>query len=185
MSKASMKDVYTHDKNYASHLRIKSGLIMAFCIFLTILSIFPFVVMIVNATRDPNAISTGITFIPDTNFKNNWEYLIDDTSFDPFTGFKNSLIVTFACVFLTVFVSTLTAYGLTVYDFRLKNFASAFIYAVLMIPVQVSAVGNLKFMRTIELYDTLWAVILPAAAAPAVVFFIKQYMKSSFPVEIV
>ena len=86
---------------------------------------------------------------------------------------------------LTVIFSALTAYGLTVYDFKLKKFATTFILAVMMIPMQVVSTGFLQFMIQIGLQDNYLPLILPAIAAPSTVFFILQYMKSSFPLEIV
>lgn len=83
------------------------------------------------------------------------------------------------------FFSGLTAYGLVVYDFKLKKAATTFILAVMMVPMQVVSTGFLEFMVQIKLYDNFIPLIVPAVAAPAVVFFMLQYMKSSFPLEIV
>ncbi len=79
----------------------------------------------------------------------------------------------------------MTAYGVTAYKFRGKNAAWSFILAIMMIPTQVSVIGFLKFMIKIDLYDTYAALIIPALAAPSTVFFMRQYMKSSLPLEIV
>jgi multiple sugar transport system permease protein len=54
-----------------------------------------------------------------------------------------------------------------------------------MVPTQVSVVGFIKLMLDWGLYDSYIPLILPAAAAPACVFFIRQFMKSSFPLDIV
>ena len=40
-------------------------------------------------------------------------------------------------------------------------------------------------MIDLNLHNTKWPLIIPAIAAPAVVFFMRSYMKSSFPLEIV
>ena len=55
----------------------------------------------------------------------------------------------------------------------------------MMIPVQVTSVGFYQFMSRLGLTDSYIPLIIPAVAAPAVVFFMRQYMKSSFPLEIV
>lgn len=189
MKRRDMRGTYSHDKNFTSQLKVKTVLVFILCVVLTVMSLFPFIVMIVNATRTNVEIgSQGISFIPGTHLLENFKTLQTNVNFKNvkiFLGFKNSFIITVCASFLTVFFSTLTAYGLTVYDFKLRNAAATFIYAVLMVPVQVSSVGNLRFMMQIGLYDTFWPLILPAAAAPAVVFFIRQYMQSSFPLEIV
>ena len=55
----------------------------------------------------------------------------------------------------------------------------------MMVPMQVVSTGFLQFMVQIKLYDNFIPLIVPAVASPAVVFFMLQYMKSSFPLEIV
>jgi multiple sugar transport system permease protein len=100
-------------------------------------------------------------------------------------GYRNSLFIAVCSTVLTVFFSGMTAYGLTVYDFKLKKFATTFILAVMMIPTQVVSTGFLQFMVKIKLYDNYLPLILPSIAAPSVVFFMLQYMKSSFPLDVV
>ncbi len=100
-------------------------------------------------------------------------------------GYLNSLIIAGCTTLLTVFFSAMTAYGLTVYDFRLRGAAYTFIIAVMMIPVQVSSAGFVRFMYQLNLINNFIPLIIPAIAAPAVVFFMKSYMKSSFPLDIV
>ncbi len=47
------------------------------CIFFCILSILPFLLMIINATRDSEAIKTGITLIPGSHFMDNIKTLYE------------------------------------------------------------------------------------------------------------
>ena len=55
----------------------------------------------------------------------------------------------------------------------------------MMIPMQVTSTGFVQFMSSIGLTDTYWPLTIPAIAAPAVVYFMRSYMKSSFPLDIV
>ena len=181
----SMKSTYGGKDNYNAKIRAQSIGIMIVCIILTIISILPIWILVCNATRTHMQISTGVSLLPSTHFLENYRALMDKDVFKPFIGFKNSFIISACATVLSVFFSALTAYGLTVYDFKIREGAYTFIIAVLMIPVQVSGVGFMKFMIKINLYDTLLPLILPAIAAPAVVFFMRQYLKSSFPLDIV
>ena len=95
-------------------------------------------------------------------------------------GYRNSLIIALGCTVLSVFFSGLTAYGLTVYQFKLRKFATAFILAILMIPMQVVSAGFIDFMIKIHWVDNYVPLIVPAIAAPSTVFFMLQYMQSSF-----
>jgi multiple sugar transport system permease protein len=56
---------------------------------------------------------------------------------------------------------------------------------VMMVPTQVSALGFLDMVYAWNLDDTFWPLIIPSIAAPAIMFFMKQYMEASLPIEIV
>ncbi|MGN0606670.1 MAG: carbohydrate ABC transporter permease [Oscillospiraceae bacterium] len=181
----SMKSTYGTKDNYNAQLRAKSMGIIVVCVLLSIISILPLWILVCNATRTHMQISTGVSLLPSVHFLENYQNLMDKDVFKPFIGFKNSFIISAGATLLSVFFSALTAYGLVVYDFKIRDGAYTFILAVLMIPAQVSGVGFMKFMIKVNLYDTLVPLILPAVAAPAVVFFMRQYLKSSFPLDIV
>ena len=55
----------------------------------------------------------------------------------------------------------------------------------MMVPMQVTSVGFLQFMIKLGLSDSFIPLIVPTIAAPAIVFFMRQYLKSSFPLDIV
>ena len=57
--------------------------------------------------------------------------------------------------------------------------------AVMMIPGQVVSIGFYQFMYRIGMTNNLLALILPAIAAPGVVFFMRQYMLPSLSMDIV
>ena len=79
----------------------------------------------------------------------------------------------------------MTAYGIHVYDFKGKKFILTFILAVMMIPTQVSAAGFIQLVNQVHLNDTYWPLIIPAIAAPAIFFYMKQYIESSMPLEVI
>lgn len=187
-----------YNANYTRNIKIKSGILMAICIIISIICLLPIWLLIVNATKSTSDITSGAAniisrFIPGTNTLANIKNLTSKTegitdfvnAYNIFYGYRNSLIIAVCSAALSVFFSGLTAYGLTVYDFRLKKGATTFILMVMMIPVQVVSTGFLQFMVSIKLYDNYLPIILPAIAAPQVVFFMLQYMKSVFPLDIV
>ncbi len=155
-----------------------------FCIFLTILSLFPFVIMIVNSTRSTNQIqSHAISLIPSHYLVNNFKVLTSKT-FDPFRGFLNSLIISVGSTFCAVYFSTMTAFALVAYDWKLRKPFFTVIMCILMIPAQVISIGFYQFMYKIGMTNNFLALILPSIAAPATVFFMRQYMIPSLPMEI-
>ncbi|MBQ8435896.1 MAG: carbohydrate ABC transporter permease [Oscillospiraceae bacterium] len=174
--------------NYTAKLSLKSGILFVVCVLLTLICLVPIYMLIINATRSHVEIQTQVSFLPGSSLIDNINTLSTDQnfkSFDALTGFKNSAIIAGCSTFLSVFFSALTAYGLYVYDFKLKGPAYTFILAVMMVPMQVTSVGFLQFMIKLGLNDSFIPLIVPTVAAPAIVFFMRQYLQSSFPLDIV
>lgn len=156
----------------------------ALCIFLAIISLFPFVIMIINSTRSTTQIQQhAVSLIPSTYFFKNLDVLLDK-SFDPLKGFFNSLIISSCSTICTVYFSTMTAYAVVAYDWKLRKPFFTLIMCVLMIPAQVSSIGFYQFIYQIGLTNNFLALILPSIAAPTVVFFMRQYMIPALPMEI-
>ncbi len=84
-----------------------------------------------------------------------------------------------------LFFSTMTAYAIHAYDFRLKKYIYTFILAVMMIPTQVTALGFIRLMRSMNLMDSFIPLIVPAVAAPVTFFYMKQYMESTLPLSLI
>ncbi|MBQ7008317.1 MAG: carbohydrate ABC transporter permease [Ruminococcus sp.] len=154
------------------------------CILLTVLCIFPFVVMIINSTRStPQIQQHAISLIPSTHFKENFEVLTSK-SFDPLIGFFNSLTISIFSTACTIYFSTMTAFAIVAYDWKFKNAFFTLIMCVLMIPTQVTSIGFYQFIYKIGMTNSYLPLILPAIAAPATVFFMRQYMVPTLPMEI-
>ena len=155
-----------------------------FCAILTFLSLMPFVIMIVNCTRStPQIQQHAISLIPGTNLFKNFA-IFNGKDFSPFRGFFNSLVVASSSTLCNVYFSTMTAYAIVAYDWKLKKPFFGLIMAVLMIPAQVTGIGFYQFMYKINLVNNFLPLILPSIAAPATVFFMRQYMIPSLPMEI-
>ena len=154
------------------------------CIFLTVLSLFPFIVMIVNSTRNTSQIQQhAVSLIPSHYLANNWA-VFNGKTFNPIRGFINSLIISSGSTICTIYFSTLTAYALVAYNWKLRNPFFTFILCVMMIPAQITSIGFYQFMYKIHMTNNFLALILPSIAAPSCVFFMRQFMLASFPLEL-
>ena len=159
-------------------------LIYIVCIFLAVLSLFPFVIMIVNSTRSTFEIQQhAVSLIPSKFLMSNWAQFTGK-SFNPVTGFVNSVIVAVGATVCTVYFSTLTAYALVAYRWKLRNAFFTFILCVMMIPATVTTIGFYQFMYRIGMTNNFLALILPAIYAPSAVFFMRQFMLATFPLEL-
>lgn len=181
-------------KDYTRSIKIQQVVRVVICILITIIAVLPIYFIVVNATRAHNDIvKAPASFVPGGSIIKNFKTLMDPdaamgmyhSNFDLLIGYRNSLFISGAATILTVFFSGATAYGISVYDFKLKKAARTTILAVMMIPTQVVSVGLLEFLMKIGLTNNYLPLILPAIAAPSTVFFMLQYMQSSFPVDIV
>ncbi|WP_026667193.1 carbohydrate ABC transporter permease [Butyrivibrio sp. AE2005] len=153
-------------------------------ILITFICLFWFYVLFINSTRSNADLTRGFSPAPGKFLGTNWDNLVHGT-LPIFNGLINSLIVaTLTAVFATYF-STMTAYAIHAYDFKLKKFIFTFILMVMMIPTQVTALGFLQLIGKMGLDDKFTPLIVPAIASPAVFFFMKQYMDSTLPLSLV
>ena len=176
------------DEGYAAKIKAKKIFRTVICVLLCIISIFPFYVMIVNTTHTSDTIKSGIKIFPGDKLISNFQGMLEKTKGKGTTVFEamlHSLIIAVPATILQVYFATLTAYGLTVYNFKLKNVAWSFIMAIMMIPAQVSIIGFMNLMIKVNLYNTYWPLIIPGMAAPTTVYFMKQYMQGALSVEII
>ena len=174
--------------SYSASLKHRTLVRTIICILFCIIALGPFLLLVMNATRSSDAIKSGISLIPSTHFLENWKNLMIKQNGMQITlqrAALNSLTITVPGTILSVYFSSLTAYGIFVYDFKLKKLAWAFIMAIMMVPSQISIIGFYRFMLDLKLVDTYIPLIIPTIATPAVVFFMKQYMESTLSIEMI
>jgi len=160
-------------------------LIYILLILLAVLSILPFLIMFVNATRStPEIQQRALSMIPSTYLMDNFGHLMRG-AFDPLVGFRNSFIISTGATVLAVYFSSLTAYGLVAYNWKLRNAFFTFIMCILMIPSTIAVIGFYQFVWRIGWTNNLLPLILPAIASPTIVFFMRQYLIATLSLEIV
>ena len=158
--------------------------IYAVCIFFAVLSIWPFIVMVVNATRSTTQIQQhAVSLIPSKYLMKNWA-VFEGKSFSPKTGLINSVIISTGTTLLTIYFSTLTAYAVVAYDWKMRNAFYTMILCVMMIPQTIVSIGFYQFMFKLGMSNNILALIIPSIAAPSCVFFMRQFMMASLPLEI-
>lgn len=166
-------------------LNIERALCYLVLIIITILCLFSFYVLVINTTRSHPDIQKGFSFLPGGSFLANLKSLMGNENLPVLNGMFNSLFVSAASGVLCVYFSAMTAYAIHAYDFKLKKAAFTFILMIMMVPSQVSALGFVKLMGDMKLMNSFIPLIVPSIASPIVFFFIKQYMDSVLPMELV
>ncbi len=166
-------------------LPIKRVLCYIVLTLFSLLCLIFFYMLLVNSSRSHAEINQGFSFMFGSNFFRNFDNVVHNETTPIITGVINSLIVSSFVALLSIYVSALTAYAIHVYDFKGKRFLFNFILLIMTVPTQVTALGFIRLINDIGLRNNFLALILPAMASPVVFFFMKQYMDSSLPLEIV
>lgn len=177
-----MKNGDTSAKAILNLRRTISYIVLVFLVFLCL---FPFFILLVNATRSHPDIQKGFSFIPGGSFLTNLKNVLNNENLPVLNGIFNSFMIAGLSGILATYFSGLTAYAIHAYEFRLKRVVYLFIMLIMMVPVQVSTLGFVDLMGKMKLMDNFIPLIIPSIASPVVFFFMKQYLESTLPLDIV
>lgn len=156
--------------------KIKKGILYLLLIGLALICILPFILTIVNATRSGREIMTSFTLIPGRSLAENWATVFE--YFNLFRGYGNSLVVAVPATVLTGYFSAITGYTLAIYRFRGRKVLFTVIIVFMMIPGQLGLLGFYNLISSLKLINSYIPLIIPAVSAPAIVFFLRQYVLS-------
>ncbi len=148
-------------------------------LFYTFLALGPTLLIISNSVKSRKAIFDDAFSFPslETFDMVGYETVLNGSSFDVY--FRNSLIVTVASVLLVVFFSAMAGFALAEYDFKGNTVLVLYLAIGIMIPIRLGTVSILKLMVSLNLINTLWALILvyTAMGLPLGVFLMTQFMR--------
>ena len=179
-----MLSIETNETKKGMGIHARRILAYVVLILVSFLCLFWFYILFVNATRSHGELNKGFTPIPSHYLLENWKGVLAGT-LPVVRGMFNSLFVAACSAVLCTYFSTMTAYAIHVYDFKIKKFMFTFIMAVMTIPTQVTALGFLQLVSDMKLEDNFIPLIVPAVAAPVTFFYMKQYMESALPLSLV
>lgn len=170
------------DKGVGIHAR--RGIAYTVLVVISFFCLVWFYILLVNATRSHGELNKGFTPIPSTSLWANWKNLLEGPQ-PVVSGLINSLIVSLSSAALSTYFSCMTAYAIHAYDFKFRKAIFTFILAVMMIPSQVTALGFLQLVDGMGLTNSFIPLVVPAIAAPATFYYLKQYMASNLPLSII
>ncbi|MDF2801940.1 MAG: arabinose transporter permease [Anaerocolumna sp.] len=158
--------------------RVFSILSTAFFSILGAVVIFPFVTIFLASFRPgQELIRYGLSIKLDISEMtlSNYAYLFRGAH-SYFMWFKNSMVLTLLSVALTLMVCYFIAYGLSMYEYKLKNFLFFLVIATMMVPFEILMLPLYKEMIDLRLINTTAGVILPGLCGASTIFFFRQYM---------
>jgi raffinose/stachyose/melibiose transport system permease protein len=130
-------------------------------IFYFIIIAYPLFWMVINSFKTTEEIFSNSWALPTTWLVSNYVHAWN-TGISGY--FLNSTIVTLSTCLLTVFISSLGAYGLTRFEFKGKKLLLILCMGGMMLSPQVSLVPLYKLIQAMGIHDTYLALILPYVA---------------------
>lgn len=122
------------------------------------------------------SINTDFSAMTLDNYKYLFSWNTDSQKY--FMWFKNSMVLTFFAVVLTLLICYFVAYGLTMYEYRLKNLLFFLVIATMMVPFEILMLPLYQEMIDLSLINTTAGVLLPGLCSASTIFFFRQYMLS-------
>lgn len=149
-------------------------------ILLSLLWLVPFVISIFTATKSLNELMADpYMWLPPQVFT--WDnFLRVWTEGNMSMYFRNSVIITVPAIVGTLFLSSLSAFALAFYRFRLNMTVLMIFVAGMLIPFQMLLIPVYQFSNTVGIYDTFQGVILFHIAFQLgfCTFFLRNFMKT-------
>ena len=122
----------------------------------------------------------AIDLNPATMTLANYKYIFsgNEDSIKYFTWFRNSLMLTAITVIGTIIICFLVAYGLSMYNFKLRNVLFFLVIATMMVPFEILMLPLYMEIIKLKLIDTTLGVVLPGLCGASTIFFFRQYLIS-------
>jgi ABC-type glycerol-3-phosphate transport system permease component len=130
--------------------------------------------MLSNSFKSTHEILTNPEhFFPQDATSAGYSKVLTESPF--FIWLRNSLFVTGMNTTIVLFTSTLAGYVFSKYKFNGKTALFAIMLATMMIPPQTIMIPQFLLIDTIGLYDSVWALIIPAFINVFGVYLCKQF----------
>ncbi|OIJ22258.1 lactose ABC transporter permease [Anaerobacillus alkalidiazotrophicus] len=166
--------------------KLKRVFIYVFLTGAAIVSIFPFLWMIVSATNRSVDVTKG-RLLPGTHLFENFQNLIETVNLVP--SLINSAKISISTTVLSLLIASLAGYGFEIYRSKAKDVVFNILllsmmipFAALMVPLFRMFAGFSQVVPFIGI-NTLSAVVLPTLTTAFLIFFFRQSTKM-FPKEL-
>jgi cellobiose transport system permease protein len=153
-------------------------------VLITIISVFPLYYTFVMASHTNSEMAQKVPpFLPNHTLFGNVRQALKIAPLNK--GLVNSLIVSGSVAVGTVAFCTLAGFAFAKLRFRGNGPLLAFCVATMMVPTQMGIIPLYMLMVRLNLANHLQAVILPSFVTAFGVFFMRQYISSAVPDELV
>jgi raffinose/stachyose/melibiose transport system permease protein len=144
-----------------------------------LVAMFPIVLIFINSFKTRKSIFSSPLAPPiGENFSlEGYETVLERANFDRY--FLNSIVVTVVAILLILLIGSMAAYALSEYKFPGNTFLGLYLALGIMIPIRLGTIGILRLVSSLNLINTLAALILVyvAMGLPLTVFVLQQFMR--------
>lgn len=161
-----------------------SSLLYVILAGISVASVLPFVWIVLSSLKPHEELySKSLTFLPQSYTLVNYT-----TMFERMVGFgyyyRNSILVSFGTVILTLFAGSLAAYALSRFRFRGDQVVFLVFLATIMVPGEVGLIGQYELLSAYKLLNTLTGLTLSYTAFNlALTIFIMRNVFAAVPQE--
>ena len=143
-------------------------------IAVALFTLIPFVWMISSSLKlDREVFSYPMKWIPETY---HWEnYVLIWQKVPMLTYFKNTAFIAIVVTFLQTLTSSFAAYAFAKLSFKGRDTLFLAYIATIAVPWQAYMLPQFIMMRSMGLYDTLWAMVVLQAFSAFGVFLMRQF----------
>ena len=156
---------------------IGKALLYIVLIAVALFTLVPFVWMISSSLKlDREVFAYPMKWIPET-FR--WEnYVLIWQKVPMLTYFKNTAFIAIVVTFLQTLTSSFAAYAFAKLNFKGRDVLFLAYIATIAVPWQAYMLPQFIMMRSMGLYDTLWAMVVLQAFSAFGVFLMRQFYQS-------
>ena len=143
-------------------------------IALAVFTLIPFVWMLSSSLKlDREVFAYPIKWIPETFHWENYKLIWSKVPL--LTYFKNTAIIAILVTFIQTLTSSFAAYAFAKLQFRGRNVLFICYVATIAVPWQTYMLPQFILMRSMGLYDTLWAIVVLQSFSAFGVFLMRQF----------
>lgn len=173
MTAVSMKAQRKMQKATVGHV-IGTALKYVFLLLLAVIALVPFVWMISSSLKTSvDVFSIPMQWIPK---EFHWENYLQIWERVPLLAyFKNTAVLAVIVTFMQILTSSFAAYAFAKMNFRGRDLLFMCYIGTIAVPWQVYMVPQFIMMRSIGLYDTIWALVALQSFSAFGVFLMRQF----------
>ena len=156
----------------------------AILIIFSLIFLIPIWVIFASSTHQPETIlNHGLQFFLGDNFATTYNSVLFENSgyTKNITTLKmilNSLILALGFAVGKVIISSMAAFAIVYFRFKLANFFFWLIFLTLLLPLEVRIVPSFEVLSKLNLLNSYTGLIVPLIASATGTFFFRQFYKS-------